>query len=450
MEFRFVHIEVIEGVAVLKLFDPPANTLTYDLVQQLETAYFEILHQPQVNAVLITGYGDRFFSGGVNIPMLLDASPHFKSNFLLYASEVFELFRGCPLPVVAAINGHATGGGLEVALSASRRVAIEGEYNLGFPEVRLGVIPGLGGTSRLGAIVGSARALRMITKGEFISSREALSYGLVNELFPREGFLEAAVAYTNGAVDSRLAESRNPGPGPQCPDPLEDYVALEVEGGLARITLKNALRGGRAMDALCALNQQVVTARADETVEALLITHEGDTLPLSFGSDSAERDYADFVFRRLESWPRLCALQFNGKLSPLAMELALACDYRACSDSEIERPVVDGVAIHSSRLRRQAPLQINGLSLAQASEKGFLDLCGLDETEGFLCTRVPPEGASTAIGYAKLSVGQNASDASALHLMLERYLQENIFKGPDSKEGMTAYMEKRQPSFVGR
>ena len=184
LEFSFVGVARDGDVGVLTISDPPANTLTYHMLLQLEEAFVDFSFDPRVRAIIVTGAGSRFFCGGVNIGMLSNVSAHHNSDFLNYAGEVFELIDRSPLLVVAAINGHVTGGGLELALVADRRIACEGTYNLGFPEARLGVIPGLGGTQRLSHLIGPRRAFDLIAHAEFISVARAKELGIVEEVAP--------------------------------------------------------------------------------------------------------------------------------------------------------------------------------------------------------------------------------------------------------------------------
>src|ERR1044071_7891651 len=202
LEFKFVHSRVEQDLAVVTIDDPPANTLTHHMVQQLEEAFVDIMMEPRIRAVVLTGAGDRFFCGGVNIGMLANVSAHDNSDFLLHAGEVFELIEQSSVHLVAAINGHVTGGGLELALLAHRRIAMEGTYNCGFPEVRLGAIPGLGGTQRLSRLIGVNQAFELITEGEFITPARAQQLGIFNALLPCKDFQQNVLAAVRRSLSS--------------------------------------------------------------------------------------------------------------------------------------------------------------------------------------------------------------------------------------------------------
>jgi enoyl-CoA hydratase len=459
LEFRFVEVTREGAVAIVRLNDPPANTLTYHLVQQLEAAFLEFSLDPRLRAVVITGAGERFFCGGVNIGMLSSVSRHYNSNFLLYAGEVFSLIDRANLLVVAAINGHVTGGGLEVGLIADRRVAVEGTYNFGFPEVRLGVIPGLGGTQRLARLVGTRLALELITHGDFISVNEARDFGIVDAVLPREGFLSRALDYARQELSRSLDRPiRALASEPQWHHvgaPLAEYQRRDRIGV---ITLSEQCRGVSALQVLWALNQAFLTARLDEKIEAILIVHDGSELEL--GNDPAldepVREFAEYVFRRIENTPRLCALAFQGALGPLATELAFACDFRLATANENRGSVLFSVAPDSRRKKRFFPAHISrpeDVTVAHADRHDLFKRIDSHSWPGAALTWmsrfVSPRGASKAMGYAKLAIIKGSTFPEEAGRMLEWHLQEQLFRGHDGPEGMRAYLEKRTAVFKG-
>src|SRR4029077_4760635 len=137
------------GVAVLTLNDPPANTYSYDMMRRLDELILQARFDPAVHVLLLTGLGDKFFCAGANIRMLTSVTPEFKYYFCLHANETLNRLEQTPKLVIAAINGHCVGGGLEVAMAADLRVARRDAGKMGLPEVSLGVLPGTGGTQRL-------------------------------------------------------------------------------------------------------------------------------------------------------------------------------------------------------------------------------------------------------------------------------------------------------------
>lgn len=193
-----VRYEAAEGVAVLTLDDPPANTYTYEMMRQLDSAVLRARMDDAVHVIVITGAGEKFFCAGANISMLTEMTPTFKYYFCLHANETLSRLEQTPKLVVAAINGHCVGGGLEVALAADIRVARRTGGKVGLPEVNLGVLPGTGGTQRLVRIVGKSKAIEMMATGELHEFEVARELGLIDRLFvadTSESFMEQVLAY---------------------------------------------------------------------------------------------------------------------------------------------------------------------------------------------------------------------------------------------------------------
>lgn len=171
------------GVAVIELNDPPANTYSYEMMQEIDAAILAARMDPSVHVIVITGAGDRFFCAGANIAMLQEADPAFKYYFCLHANETLLRLENTPKLVIAGLNGHTVGGGLELALAADLRIARQGAGRIGLPEVALGVLPGTGGTQRLARLVGRARAIELMATGRLFSFEEAHALGLVTEVW---------------------------------------------------------------------------------------------------------------------------------------------------------------------------------------------------------------------------------------------------------------------------
>jgi enoyl-CoA hydratase len=195
---ELVRYEAREGVALLTLNDPPANTYSYEMMKQLDAAVLRARMDEGANVILITGGGEKFFCAGADIKMLTEATPNFKYYFCLHANETLSRLEQTPKLVIAAVNGHCVGGGLEVALAADIRVARKGAGKMGLPEVSLGVLPGTGGTQRLARVVGKSRAIELMATGELFDFERARDLGLVNQLFEAasaEEFAEQALSY---------------------------------------------------------------------------------------------------------------------------------------------------------------------------------------------------------------------------------------------------------------
>jgi enoyl-CoA hydratase len=195
---ELVRYDARDGIAVLTLSDPPANTYSYEMMKQLDAAVLRARMDESVHVVVLTGEGEKFFCAGADIKMLTEATPTFKYYFCLHANETLSRLEQTPKLVIAAVNGHCVGGGLEVALAADLRVARKGAGKMGLPEVSLGVLPGTGGTQRLARVVGKSRAIELMATGELFDFERATELGLVNQLFEAatvEDFRGQALAY---------------------------------------------------------------------------------------------------------------------------------------------------------------------------------------------------------------------------------------------------------------
>ena len=185
-ERKLIEYQVDEGVAVMMLNDPPANTYSYEMMRQLDARILEARTDESVQVIVITGSGDKFFCAGANIQMLSEVTPEFKYYFCLHANETLSRLEQTPKLVIAAINGHCVGGGLEIAMAADIRVARRGAGKMGLPEVSLGVLPGTGGTQRLSRIVGKSKAIELMATGELFDFEKGMELGLVNQIYDAE------------------------------------------------------------------------------------------------------------------------------------------------------------------------------------------------------------------------------------------------------------------------
>jgi len=184
-----------DGVAIIELNDPPANTYSYEMNRQLDDAILQARMDESVHVIVLTGAGEKFFCAGANIQMLMEVDPTFKYYFCLHANETMLRLENTPKLVIAALNGHCVGGGLEVAMAADLRVARKDAGKIGLPEVNLGVLPGTGGTQRLSRILGKSKAIELMVTGKTFSFDEAKQIGLVNEIFEKDGFRDRVMEY---------------------------------------------------------------------------------------------------------------------------------------------------------------------------------------------------------------------------------------------------------------
>jgi enoyl-CoA hydratase len=186
MATQKIRVSVADGISTIELNDPPANTYSYDMMLEIDSAVLAARMDPNVHVIVIRGAGEKFFCAGANIGMLKDADAEFKYYFCLHANETLSRFEQTPKLVIAALNGHTVGGGLEVAMAADIRIARKDAGKLGLPEVALGVLPGTGGTQRLARLVGKARAIELMATGRLMTFDEAHALGIVTEVWSDE------------------------------------------------------------------------------------------------------------------------------------------------------------------------------------------------------------------------------------------------------------------------
>jgi enoyl-CoA hydratase len=238
------------GVAVLELANPPANAYSYEMFRQLDDAVLAARMDESVHVILLRGMGDKFFCAGADIAMLDRVTPEFKYYFCLHANETLLRLENTPKLVIAALNGHCVGGGLEIAMAADLRIGKAGGGKVGLPEVALGVLPGTGGTQRLARLLGKAKAIELMVRGDRLTMEEAHALGLVNTLLPAEDFwpraLEVARSFCPpgkasqavGAIKRAVQTGRDLG--------IEAGLALERELQQRLFSSEDAREGLRA------------------------------------------------------------------------------------------------------------------------------------------------------------------------------------------------------------
>lgn len=190
-----------KGVAILTLNDPPVNAYSYEMLKELDACILEARFDNDVHAIVLTGHGEKFFSAGANINMLREADTTFKYYFCLHANETISRLEHTPKLCIAAINGHCVGGGLEIALACDLRIARKADYQLGLPEVALGVLPGTGGTQRLARLLGKSKSIEMMVEGAKMNIQRAAELGVINKVWPadtNDEFLRQVVDYARG------------------------------------------------------------------------------------------------------------------------------------------------------------------------------------------------------------------------------------------------------------
>lgn len=195
MEKELVKYNAHNGIALLELHNPPVNGYSFEMFKQLDQAIIKARFDKGVHVIILTGAGEKFFCAGADIDMLKSAEPNFKYNFCLHANETLLRLEHTPKLVIAAINGHCVGGGLEIAMAADIRIAKAGCGKLGLPEVALGVLAGTGGTQRLGRILGKSKAIELMISGETFDEEKALDLGVINDIYDEKDFMKQINTY---------------------------------------------------------------------------------------------------------------------------------------------------------------------------------------------------------------------------------------------------------------
>ncbi len=192
---NLVEYRTDNGIAILELSNPPVNSYTHDLLREFDDAICQARMDENVHVIVVRGKGEKFFSAGADINMLAGKSTAYRYCFALYGQEVLLRLEHTPKLVIAAINGHAVGGGLEIAMACDIRIAKKDGGRLGLAEVNLGVLPGMGGTQRLPRLVGRGRAMELAATGRTIIFEEALEMGLINHIYEPENFFDQVLTY---------------------------------------------------------------------------------------------------------------------------------------------------------------------------------------------------------------------------------------------------------------
>lgn len=177
------------------------NALSNLLTSELKKALDEIENDEELRVLILTGAGEKAFVAGADIKELVDRDANIGRRVSRERQDVFSRIENLPIPVIAAVNGYALGGGLELALACSIRICSE-SAQFGAPEVKLGIIPGDGGTQRLPRLVGQGRAMEMVLTGDFIDAQEAFRIGLANQVVPSEQLMEKTMDLA-GKIASR-------------------------------------------------------------------------------------------------------------------------------------------------------------------------------------------------------------------------------------------------------
>src|SRR5438046_9036894 len=179
-----VRLEKQDSIGHIVLDRPPANSYDKTFMEELESAIDEAARDDAVKAILLRSAGEKFFSAGADVSVFAKSDMDTQNAFVVCANDAMGKFESTPKVVVAAINGHCLGGGLEMALCCDFRIAAEGSYRIGLPEVTLGLLPGTGGTQRLPPLIGRQKALEFMLRGTTMPPQDALAAGIVDDVVP--------------------------------------------------------------------------------------------------------------------------------------------------------------------------------------------------------------------------------------------------------------------------
>ncbi len=184
-----------DAIGFITLNRPPANSYDINFMRDLDAAVEAANGDPDAKVVILKSASERFFSAGADVKAFMANTPAANLDMIRFAHQTLDKMAASAKVFVATINGHALGGGLEMALACDLRFAADGAYKIGLPEVTLGLLPGNGGTQRLPRLVGANKALEMMITGETVGPEDALRLGIVNRLFPAGNLMEETEAY---------------------------------------------------------------------------------------------------------------------------------------------------------------------------------------------------------------------------------------------------------------
>jgi enoyl-CoA hydratase/carnithine racemase len=247
MSFETLLLERGDGHAVVTLNRPPANTVSPQLVLELEAVVDELARDDAVGAIVLTGAGERIFCGGADLSGAFGGGPDELESFIRRGQRLLRRIERFPKPVIAAIQGHATGGGCEIAMACHLRVMKE-TARIGQTESNLGIIPGFGGTQRLPRLIGRTKALEFLILGTLMTAPEALGLGLVNRLAKEgETLSDARALATTIARRAPIATRVII----ECVDqgldgPIDAGMDLELQGFLKALRTEDAGEGIQA------------------------------------------------------------------------------------------------------------------------------------------------------------------------------------------------------------
>jgi len=245
LEYANIIVELAEKIALVTLNRPPVNSINSGLLEELNDILDKLAQSQEARVLVITGAGEKAFSAGADITEFAEIRAGKRRAVNVH--DLFLKIENYPKPVIAAINGYALGGGCELAMSCHLRIAAR-EAKIGLPEVRLGIIPGWGGTQRLPRLIGKVKALELMLTGDHISAEEAMHLGLVNKVVPGVELMsetrKLAGRLASGAPLAMQAILRAVTKGLEVP--IEEGIKFEQEESALVFSSEDAKEGSKA------------------------------------------------------------------------------------------------------------------------------------------------------------------------------------------------------------
>lgn len=229
----FVSCLLNEGIATITIKNPPMNPLSEGALDGIRESFNLLSKDDSVRAVIITGEGEKAFVAGADIKEFPGWTPDIAEDRTNKGQRLFSKIENFKTPVIAAVNGYALGGGLELALSCDIRIASE-NARLGLPEVTLGIIPGYGGTQRLCRTINVGEAKKMVYTGEMIKADHALAIGLVQEVLPLSELMPRAKAIAGKIAQNGPIAVRGAKQAINCERNFSIQQGMDVELAVAR------------------------------------------------------------------------------------------------------------------------------------------------------------------------------------------------------------------------